>query len=193
MYFQKQILRRIAPHCIEETEGLFISLPEDGSTFRISLSAHARGQEYATSLLSRDDALELNPTRYRRTCLGAREGPDGCHRSLFSHRRERQRWGEPRREISSSHRDPLLTCTWGQDTAGEGQDRVTGEGFDIIASTSSMPQDPGRTTFWPLRVSVSAWLFPRDPCSSRNRRLTQRVINRCRKPSDGDIIVPMTR
>ena len=31
---ENRILRRIAPHCIEETDGLFVSLPEDGLDFR---------------------------------------------------------------------------------------------------------------------------------------------------------------
>src|SRR5512136_1495303 len=31
---ENRILRKIAPHCIEETEGLFVSLPEDGPPFQ---------------------------------------------------------------------------------------------------------------------------------------------------------------
>src|SRR4030066_1561002 len=31
---ENRILRHIAPHCIEETDGLFISLPEDGLDFQ---------------------------------------------------------------------------------------------------------------------------------------------------------------
>ena len=31
---ENMILRKIAPHCIEETEGLFVSLPEDDLQFR---------------------------------------------------------------------------------------------------------------------------------------------------------------
>src|SRR4030065_804681 len=31
---ENRILRRIAPHCIEATDGLFVSLPEDGFDYR---------------------------------------------------------------------------------------------------------------------------------------------------------------
>ena len=36
---ENRILRKIAPHCIEETDGLFVSLPEDGLDFRDQISS----------------------------------------------------------------------------------------------------------------------------------------------------------
>src|SRR4030042_6064468 len=33
---ENRILRRIASHCIEETDGLFISLPEDGPNLQVA-------------------------------------------------------------------------------------------------------------------------------------------------------------
>src|SRR4030042_2340224 len=33
---ENRILKRIAPHCVEETEGLFVSLPEDGPNLQVA-------------------------------------------------------------------------------------------------------------------------------------------------------------
>src|SRR5512136_3246708 len=54
---ENRILRRIASHCIEETEGLFISLPEDGLDFQNQFVTACERVGIPTSRLSRDEAL----------------------------------------------------------------------------------------------------------------------------------------
>ena len=56
---ENKTLRRIAPHCIEETDGFFISLPEDGLDFRDKFLQACEKTGIPVTLLSRDEALEL--------------------------------------------------------------------------------------------------------------------------------------
>jgi glycerol-3-phosphate dehydrogenase len=70
------------------------------------------------------------------------------------------------------------------------RDRVTGEAFDILASYVV-----NATGSWANHVLALAGLrigvaLSKGSMLITNRRLTQRVINRCRKPADGDILVP---
>ncbi len=50
---ENQILKRIARHCVEPTNGLFITLPEDDLSFRPLLSAPAKKQGSAQKPLIR--------------------------------------------------------------------------------------------------------------------------------------------
>lgn len=47
---ENQILKRIARHCVEPTNGLFITLPEDDLSFQATLSAPAKKQGSAQKL-----------------------------------------------------------------------------------------------------------------------------------------------
>ena len=50
---ENQILKRIARHCVEPTNGLFITLPEDDLSFQATLSAPAKKQGSTQKPLSR--------------------------------------------------------------------------------------------------------------------------------------------
>src|SRR3972149_9066895 len=58
---ENRILRKIAPHCIEETDGLFVSLPEDGLDFRDRFIQACEETTLPARLLSRDETLSLEP------------------------------------------------------------------------------------------------------------------------------------
>ncbi|MGZ3559806.1 MAG: FAD-dependent oxidoreductase, partial [Thermodesulfobacteriota bacterium] len=74
---ENRILRKIAPHCIEETDGFFVSLPEDGLDFRDRFLQGCQEVGIQTTLLARDEALtlenELNPN-----LVSAVKVPDGA-------------------------------------------------------------------------------------------------------------------
>jgi len=186
---ENRILRRIAPHCIEETEGLFISLPEDGLDFQNQFVSACEGAGIPTSLLSRDDALELEP-RLNPALLGAVKVPDGAI-DPFSLIVANARDAESHGAKFLLHTEILsFLVHGGKIQRVKARDRVTGEGFDIIAS-----HVVNATGSWANHVLALAGLrigvaLSKGSMLITNRRLTQRVINRCRKPSDGDIIVP---
>ena len=74
---ENRILRKIAPHCIEETDGLFVSLPEDGLDFRDKFLRACEEVEIQTTLLTRVEALELEP-ELNPNLLSAVKVPDGA-------------------------------------------------------------------------------------------------------------------
>jgi glycerol-3-phosphate dehydrogenase len=186
---ENRILRRIAPHCIEETEGLFISLSEDGLDFQNQFVSACEGAGIPTSLLSRDDALELEP-RLNPALLGAVKVPDGAI-DPFSLIVANARDAESHGAKFLLHTEILSFLVHGSKIQRvKARDRVTGEEFDIIAS-----HVVNATGSWANHVLALAGLrigvaLSKGSMLIMNRRLTQRVINRCRKPSDGDIIVP---
>jgi len=56
---ENRILRQIAPHCIEPTDGLFVSLPEDGSEYRANFIRACGNAGIEALLLSAREALSL--------------------------------------------------------------------------------------------------------------------------------------
>ena len=73
---ENRILKKIAPHCLEETGGLFISLPEDGLEFRDLFLTSCEKVGISATLLSREEALNLEP-ELNPDFLSAVEVPDG--------------------------------------------------------------------------------------------------------------------
>ncbi len=56
------ILKRVARHCVEDTGGLFITLPEDDLAFQKKHSSrHAAKAGIETEVISPDEALRLEP------------------------------------------------------------------------------------------------------------------------------------
>ncbi len=74
---ENRILRKIAPHCIEDTDGLFISLPEDGLQFRDRFLQACEEADIPANLLSRTEALILEP-ELNPNLLSAVKVPDGA-------------------------------------------------------------------------------------------------------------------
>ena len=70
------ILRKIAPHCIEEAGGFFVSLPEDGLAFRGKFLRACEKVGIQTTLLDRDETLSLEP-ELNPNLLSAVKVPDG--------------------------------------------------------------------------------------------------------------------
>jgi len=78
---ENMILREIAPHCIEETGGLFISLSEDSLDFRDRFLMACDATGISTTLLSREESLELEP-ELDLDLVSAVKVPDGAIHSF---------------------------------------------------------------------------------------------------------------
>jgi glycerol-3-phosphate dehydrogenase len=186
---ENRILRHIAPHCLEETQGLFVSLPEDGLDFQNQFIRACEQAGIPTSLLSRDGALELEP-RLNPALLGAVEVPDGSI-DPFSLIVANVRDAESHGAKFLLHTEILSFLADGNKIQRvKAKDRITGEEIDILASYIV-----NATGSWANRILSLAGLrigmaLSKGSMLITNQRLTQRVINRCRKPSDGDILVP---
>jgi len=183
------ILKKIAAHCIEPTGGVFISLPEDGLDYQklfidSCLSAGIEAEALDTKeLLLAEPAL--NPS-----IIGAVSVPDGSV--------------DPFRLAQANVTDALLhgadllvntavksiIVSNGRANGVELYDRSSGcvrrvEGRYIINAAGIWGETIAKMAGMTVRM------FPaKGSLLVYGHRITGKVVNRCRKPSDGDILVP---
>lgn len=189
---ENKILRRIASHCVEDTQGLFITLPEDEEV--------GYGLDYQRKFIeachkSGIDAKRLDPARARLmepsvnpAIIGAVQVPDGSV--------------DPFRLCSSNvldarlHGADILTRTEFLDFIREGE-RVVG----VKVSSAGTVQEyrshivVNAAGIWGAAIAARAGavvnMYPaKGALLIFGHRVNNVVINRCRKSADGDILVP---
>jgi len=74
---ENRILKKIASRCIEDTGGLFVSLPEDSRTFRDQFLRSCEEIGIPTRCLTASEALELEPN-LSHNITGAIHVPDAA-------------------------------------------------------------------------------------------------------------------
>jgi glycerol-3-phosphate dehydrogenase len=186
---ENRILKQIASHCIEETDGLFISLPEDSLDFRDRFLRSCEKIGISTELLSRDEALssepELNPD-----LLCAVKVPDGAIHPfalVLDNARDAEKHGAKfilHTEVTS------LLIDREKIKAILAKDLVNGEEYLINASYFINASGAWANHFLKFAGLHIDLALSKGSMLITNQRMNQRVINRCRPPSDGDIIVP---
>lgn len=186
---ENMILKQIASHCIEETNGLFLSLPEDDIKFQAKFVEACTSAGIATQIIDPKEALLLEPSA-NPDIIGAVKVPDGSvdpFRLTASNLIDAKDHGA---ETHTYHEVTALIVD---------QDRVVGvECFDhknketkkiygsIIVNASGI---------WGQHISEMAGITVRMlPAKGSllifGHRVNNMVLNRCRKPADADILVP---
>ena len=186
---ENRILKHIAPHCIEETEGLFVSLPEDGLDFRDRFLQACQEAGIPTAPLSRKEALDLEPG-LTPDLIGAVKVPDGAI-DPFTLVLENVRDAEGHGAKFLPHTQVISLILSGDSVSGaKARNRLHGEEYSIEASYIVNATGAWANQFLKLAGLRIGMALSKGTLLVTNRRLTQKVINRCRPPSDGDIIVP---
>jgi glycerol-3-phosphate dehydrogenase len=186
---ENRILRRIAPHCIEPTGGLFVSLPEDGPEFRSDFIRACEAAGIDTLPLSPREALAMEP-RLNSRMIGAVHVPDGAV-DPFTLVVENARDAESRGARLLIHTEVTGLIRNGLKIAGAHVcDRITGDRCDIGATWVV-----NATGAWANRILGLAdvrigMTLSKGSMLITNTRVSERVLNRCRPPANGDIIVP---
>ena len=186
---ENRILRRIAPHCIEPTDGLFVSLPEDGPEYRSDFIRACEAAGIDTLPLSPREALSMEP-RLNSRIIGAVQVPDGAI-DPFMLVIENTRDAESRGARFLIHSEVTGLIRDGLRIAGVRVcDRITGKEYAIAATWVI-----NATGAWANRILGLAGLkigiaLSKGSMLITNTRLSERVLNRCRPPASGDIIVP---
>ena len=186
---ENRILRQIAAQCIEPTDGLFITLPEDDLGYQKTFVEACRRAGIGAEIIDPDLARRLEPS-VNPDLTGAVRVPDGSV-------------------------DPFRLCTANMlDAKLHGgqvrlQTEVTGfirEG-DTIRGVHTRNVRTGREEDFYAPVTVNAcgiWgqhiaalagvnigMFPsKGALLIFAHRINNMVINRCRKPANADILVP---
>ena len=186
---ENMILRRIASHCVEDTGGLFITLPEDSLEFQAkfieSCLAAGISAEAIDPKLARIMEPSVNPT-----LIGAVKVPDGSI--------------DPFRLTAANildarlHGAKVLTYTKVEELIIE-SGRVVGV---KTVNTISGEKAEYRATvtvnacgIWGKELAAKAgvtinMLPAKGALLVFGHRVNNVVINRCRKPADADILVP---
>ncbi|MBE2894575.1 anaerobic glycerol-3-phosphate dehydrogenase subunit A [Spirabiliibacterium falconis] len=186
---ENNVLKRIARHCIDDSKGLFITLPEDDLAFQKPFIEACQK--------SGIDALAIDPALARRlepsvnpNLIGAVVVPDGSI--------------DPFRLTSANmldakeHGAHIFTYTEVHSLIREG-DRIIGvraidhknkierEFFAPVVINAGGIWGQGIAEYADLKIKM----FPaKGALLIMGHRLNNMVINRCRKPADADILVP---
>lgn len=191
---ENMILRRIARNCVDDTQGIFITLPEDADSGygldyqkQFIEACHASGIN--ARVLEPKEALRMEPSVNPRL-IGAVQVPDGSV--------------DPFRLCSANildaklHGAEIMTYTELKSFIREG---------DSIVGVRLLDKKSGETLECRARVCVNAagiWghnvaelagvhvgMYPaKGALLVFGHRANNVVINRCRKSADGDILVP---
>ncbi len=184
---ENRILKKIARHCVEDTGGLFVSLPEDDPTYHDKLMEGCRISDIDAREISPKKALSIEPN-CNPDILKAITVPDGTidpfrltasnildateqGASVFTHTAVTE-------IIVKGNRALGVVC---RNREGSFEIRA-----DIIINASGV---------WGQKIcemaGIELKMFPsRGAMVIIDYRINGMVVNRCRMPADGDIIVP---
>jgi glycerol-3-phosphate dehydrogenase len=184
------ILRRIASDCIEDTGGLFVSTPSDDPAFGDSFLEGCRATGIPVEEIAAGEALRREP-RLHPEISRAFTVPDaaldpwklvwGCARSAQEHGAQ----------IMLYHRVLGLERDGQRVSGAVVRDELTGEEARIHAEVVVNAAGAWAGQIAELagcRVNV---LPGKGIMIAMNHRLVNTVVNRCKMPADGDILVPI--
>ncbi|MCS6841268.1 MAG: anaerobic glycerol-3-phosphate dehydrogenase subunit GlpA [Roseiflexus sp.] len=187
---ENEILRKIIPHCIEETGGLFVVTPADDESYADRFVAACRRTGVWVEEIPVREALRreplLNP-RIRRA-FAVRDGAADSFLATHANADDAQRHGA---QVLTYHRVVGLERVGDRIIGAVCEDLRSGETVRIHASFII-----NATGAWAGKIAAMAGLHinvvpGKGTMIAMNHRIVNTVINRCKMPSDGDIIVPI--
>lgn len=186
---ENMILRQIARHCIEETDGLFITLPEDDLEYQATFVDACLRAGISAEIIDPAEARILEPS-LNPALIGAVRVPDA---SIDPFTLTTANLIDARR-----HGAVALTYHEVTDMIVENarvigvklRNNLTGEMTEAYA-----PVTVNAAGIWGTLIAKKAGvtinMFPaKGSLLIFSHRVNNMVINRCRKPANGDILVP---
>lgn len=186
---ENRVLRRIMPHCIEDTGGYFVVTSAADDDFADQFVAGCRRadipvEELPIAAMLRQEPL-LNPSIQR--CFRV---PDGSADSFAAARANVASAREYGAQALTYHPVERLTVEHGRVGGAVCRDLVKDE--EVVIRADMVVNASGA---WSGRIAALAGLNVPVRCGKGtmvaiNHRVLNTVVNRCRPASDGDIIVP---
>ncbi len=186
---ENRILKKIASHCIEDTKGLFLSLPEDDITYQSDFVKACRIAGINAEIIDPKEALRLEPTA-NPSITGAVLVPDGSvdpFRLTMSNMIDAKKYGA---EILTYHELTEIIKVQDKIKGLKVYDHKTKEVktfyCDILVNAAGI---------WGQHISsltgIKVKMIPsKGSLLIFGHRVNNMVLNRCRKPADADILVP---
>ena len=186
---ENMILRKIARHCVEETEGLFLTLPEDDLAYQAKFVESCLAAGINAEIIDPKEALRMEPSA-NPDLIGAVKVPDGAV--------------DPFRLTSANvidaklHGAKVMVYSEVTELIKDG-DTIKGvRTFNHITKNSEefyAPVTVNAGGIWGQHIAELAGarinMFPaKGALLIFGHRVNNVVLNRCRKPANADILVP---
>ncbi|MHA0851601.1 anaerobic glycerol-3-phosphate dehydrogenase subunit A, partial [Serratia nematodiphila] len=186
---ENRILKRIAHHCIERTDGLFITLPQDSLEYQQQFIAACRQADIDAEAIDPQLALRLEPAA-NPALIGAVRVPDGTvdpFRLTAANMLDAREHGA---QILTYHQVVGLLRSGDRVTGVRVYDHQNQRRYELHAAVVV-----NAAGIWGQQIAEYADLrirmFPaKGALLILGHRINNMVINRCRKPADADILVP---
>ena len=180
---ENAVLRRIASSCIEETGGLLVSLPEDGLDYQKVMLKACRKAGIDARAIDPKEALKLAPT-LNKSLLGAVKVPDASidpFRFAAENALDAKRHGARMLKMQ----EVVSFVKEGDRIVGVKTDKAEFRGGIVVLAAG----------IWNAPLSAKAGVHLEMVPSKGSllifgHRVSDLVLNRCRKASNADIIVP---
>ena len=186
---ENMILRKIARHCVEETEGLFITLPEDDLAYQAKFVESCQAAGINAQVIDPKEALRIEPAA-NPDLIGAVTVPDGAV--------------DPFRLTSANvidaklHGAKVLVYSEVTSLIKDGNTAKGVEVYNHITKQTEQYYAPitvNASGIWGQHIAelagVKINMFPaKGALLIFGHRVNNVVINRCRKPANADILVP---
>ena len=186
---ENMILRRIARHCVEETDGLFITLPEDDLGYQRTFVEACQQAGIRADVIDPEEARRIEPA-VNPDLIGAVRIPDASidpFRLTVANLLDARMHGA---ETVNHHEVEGLIINQNRVEGVKLLNKLSGEHVEvrgrIVVNAAGI---------WGQRIAQMAGckiaMFPaRGALLIFGHRVNHMVINRCRKPANADILVP---
>ncbi len=187
---ENRILRQVAADCIEDTGGLFVSVPEDDQEYPDRFLRSCRGAEMEVEEIPVAEALRLEPLLNPRITRAFRvsDGSIDSWKTVSALLRGAQAHGA---RVLPYHKVVRVVRQGDRVQGAVLEDQRTGEQVTVTAACTV-----NAAGAWSGQVAALAGcevgVMPgKGVMVAINHRLANSVVNRCHLPGDGDIIVPV--
>lgn len=186
---ENMILRQIARHCIEETDGLFVTLPEDDLDYQATFVDACLRAGINAEIIDPAEARIIEPS-VNPMLIGAVRVPDA---SIDPFTLTTANLIDARRHgaVALTYHEVIDLIVENACVVGVRlRNNLTGETCEAYA-----PVTVNAAGIWGTLVAKKAGvtinMFPaKGSLLIFGHRVNNMVINRCRKPANGDILVP---
>lgn len=186
---ENKILRKIARHCVDETDGLFITLPEDDLGYQKQFVEACSTAGIDTEIISPAEAIRIEPS-VNPSLIGAVKVPDASVDPFMlttANIVDARRHGA---DILTYHEVMGLLTENGRVTGVRLRNNLDGSQVELRARITV-----NATGIWSKAIAQMAGvdinMYPsKGSLLIFGHRVNRMVINRCRKPNNADILVP---
>ena len=186
---ENMILRRIANHCVEENNGLFLTLPEDDIAFQSQFVDACTSAGIGTEIIDPDLARRIEPS-VNPNLIGAVKVPDGSvdpFRLTMSNALDAKLNGA---ELLTQHE---VTGVIREQDRVVGVELINHNNKEKVKHYGKIVVNAGG--IWGHHIAnlagVNINMFPaKGSLLIFGHRVNKMVLNRCRKPANADILVP---